>query len=194
MDIHCHIYRTSIGYPVLPGVFVPPIQPPQISELLEPAAKIGLVANDAPLLSEGVTLQDVLDISVDENNHGMLLSQSGPFFVFSNCWLTFIFQVFINRLQFPLDIVEVETEDIPPIEDQGPVPLPELSGLLEDAKSKGRLTDNYVDFVKHHGDHLKKFYPKPTKTTLNLYGKLIVETYSEFKNRFSVRKKMFYYG
>lgn len=89
-----------------------------------------------------------------------------------------------------LDIVELETESASLNEVQGPVPLPELSDLLQDAKSQGKMTNKYIDFVKHHGDHLQTFYPRPTKTTLDLYGKLIVEAHPEFKDRIHSTKKV----
>ncbi len=48
---------------------------------------------------------------------------------------------------------------------------------------------HYIDFVKHHCDHLQTYYPRPTKTTLDLYGKLIVEAHPEFKDRIHSTKK-----
>ena len=64
------------------------------------------------------------------------------------------------------------------------------SDLLRDAKEKGKLKDKYIDFVKHHGDHLRSYYPRPSKATLDLYGKLIVEKYPEFKDRIRSTKKV----
>ena len=66
---------------------------------------------------------------------------------------------------------------------QAPVPLPELSELLKSARASGRLLNHYVDFVRHHSEHLYNFYPFPSKATLNLYGQLIVEQYPEFEDK-----------
>ncbi len=95
---------------------------------------------------------------------------------------------FCRNVYFCIDIDEDNSEPSQAV--QGPVPLPELTDLLQDAKEKGKLTDSYIEFIKHHGDHLRSFYPRPSKATLDLYGKLIVEMYPEFKDSIRSTKKI----